>query len=136
MAENFYWTNGDVILMNFSNIDWADSDLESVCIEYDRAVLCIWNDTLQKRMKVNCSGLAGMTNLCLWDDTIIMKANVYDADENCDSFVQQLLKAYGKDIDYGGRSLSNGLLELRIELANYISFSVYCLQIDVIECEE
>ena len=39
-------------------------------------------------------------------------------------------------MDYGGRSLSNGLLELRIELANYISFSVYCLQIDVIECAE
>ena len=36
-----YGTNGDVILMDFLDIDWADSDLESINIQYDRATLTI-----------------------------------------------------------------------------------------------
>ena len=51
--------------MNISNINWADSDLENITIEYDHASLVIWNDTLQKRLSVECSGLAGITNLCI-----------------------------------------------------------------------
>ena len=58
--------------MNFININWADSNIENINIEYDCATLVIWNDILQKRLYVECSGLAGVTNLCIWDDTIIM----------------------------------------------------------------
>lgn len=119
--------------MDFTNFDWADSDLENIKIEFNNAVLVIWNDALQKRLLVECSGFAGITNLCIWDDTIIVNANVYPADNSDNDFVRNLYAAYDKNIDYGGRSLNSGLLELRIELVNYISFSVYCLKIDVIE---
>lgn len=121
--------------MNISNINWADSDLENITIEYDHASLVIWNDTLQKRLSVECSGLAGITNLCIWDDTIILNVSVSSASDSHNEFVRNLYAKYSKDKDYGGRSLNEGLLELRIELANYISFSVYCQKIEVIKCE-
>lgn len=117
--------------MDFMYFNWADSDLESIRIEYDRATLVIWNDILQERLSIECSGFAGITNLCIWDDTIIMSANVHTVDSLDNEFVRTLYGAYSKDKDYGGKSLNDGLLELRIELANYISFSVYCQKIDV-----
>ena len=134
MGKNFYRTNGDVLLMEFLNINWADSDIENINIEYDHATLVIWNDTLQKRLSVECLGFAGITNLCIWDDTIIMSASVHNASDANNEFVHNLYTAYSKDQDYGGRSLCNGLLELKIELVNRISFSVYCQKIEVIEC--
>ena len=119
--------------MKFENLYWPDSQLTTIQIEYDRANLVIWNDALQERLCVECSGFAGITNLCIWDDTIIMSANVYPVCDADNEFLSNLYTAYSKNKDYGGRSLSSGLLELRIELANYISFSVYCQKIEVIE---
>lgn len=119
--------------MNFQNFYWADSDLETINIEYDHATLVIWNDSLEKRLTVKCSGFAGITNLCIWDDTIIMSARVYPVCDADNEFLRNLYTAYSKNEDYGGRSLGNGLLELRIELVNYISFSVYCQNIEVVE---
>lgn len=119
--------------MTFKNIYWPDSQLEKIQIEYDCATLIIWNDVLQKRLTVRCTGLAGITNLCIWDDTIIMNAEVYPVTDFDTDFIHRLFEAYDKNYDYGGRTLSSGLLELRIELINHISFSVYCLKVDVIE---
>lgn len=119
--------------MNFQDFDWADSDLESIHIEYDRATLVIWNDACQKRLSVECSGLAGITNLCIWDDTIIINASLNSTCDTDNEFLRNLYTAYRKNKDYGGRFLGNRLLELRIELANHISFRVYCQKIEVTE---
>ena len=125
--------NGDVLQMNFQDFYWADSDIESINIEYDRATLVIWNDALQRRLAVVCSGFAGMTNLCIWDDTIIAGTSMQPAGDADNEFLRDLYKAYSKNKDYGGRSLGDGLLEMRIELVNGISFRVYCQKIEVFE---
>ena len=122
--------------MDFHEFYWADSDIENINIEFDHATLLIWNDALQKRLSVDCLGFAGITNLCIWDDTIIMSADVYPVCDPDNEFLSNLYTAYSKNKDYGGRSLGSGLLELRIELTNYISFSVYCQKIEVIESNE
>lgn len=119
--------------MNFQDFYWADSDIESINIEYDRATLVVWNDALQRRLAVACSGFAGMTNLCIWDDTIIASTNVQPAGDADNEFLGELYTAYSKNKDYGGRSLGDGLLEMRIELVNGISFRVYCQKIEVCE---
>ena len=98
--------------MNISNINWADSDLENITIEYDHASLVIWNDTLQKRLSVECSGLAGITNLCIWDDTIIMSTSVHPVCDMDNEFLSKLYTAYDKNKDYGGRCLGSGLLNI------------------------
>lgn len=121
--------------MCFQDFYWADSDIEKINIEYDHATLVIWNDFLQKRLSVECSGFAGITNLCIWDDTIIMRASAHTACDTDNEFLSNLYNAYSKNQDYGGRSLDSGLLELKIELANYIAFSIYCQRIEVIECD-
>lgn len=117
--------------MNFKAIDWADSNLEKIQIEYDCAVLTIWNDSEQKRLLITCSGLAGITNLCIWDDTTIMNATLLPVNDESNDFIRSLYAAYDRNYDYGGRSLNCGLQELRVELSNCISFSVYCLAVDV-----
>ena len=119
--------------MSFFEFSWADSNIDSIHIEYDCAKLLIWNSVLQKNLVVECLGLAGITNLCIWDDTIIMSANIYSVDKVENDFLQALYNAYDKDFDYGGRSLNAGLFELKIELVNHISFSVYCQHIEVHE---
>lgn len=119
--------------MKFENYFWPDSQLEKMQIEYDHASLVIWNDVLERELVVECYGLAGITNLCIWDDTIIWSAEVRPVCNSEDAFVRNLYTAYDKNYDYGGRFLSNGLLELRIELVNHIAFSVYCQRIEVVE---
>jgi len=120
--------------MNFQNINWADSDIERINIEYDHATLLIWNDALQKKLSVDCFGFAGITNLCIWDDTIIISARVNSVYNSDNEFVRNLYTAYSKNKDYGGRTLNDEMFELKIELSNYISFSVYCQTIEVSEC--
>ena len=117
--------------MNFQDFYWADSDIENINVEYNHATLIIWNAALKKRLSIECSGFVGITNLCIWDDMTIMNTSISPVNDVNNDFVRQLYTAYDKDFDYGGRKLANGLLELKIELANYISFSLYCQKINV-----
>jgi hypothetical protein len=120
-------------MMDFLCYDWADSDIENICIEYDHAKLLIFNDSCQKRLYVDCYGFAGINNLCMWDDTIILSAHVRSVFRSDNDFVRNLYATYNENQDYGGRSLKNGLLELKIELVNGIVFSMYCQKIEVTE---
>ncbi len=120
--------------MNFNEFDWTDSILEKIIIEYDKAILIIVNNSLQQRLYVQCTGLVGITNLCIWDDTIIMNAEIKSIENNNTEFIRNLYLAYDRNFDYGGRSLNEGILDLCVELSNYIAFSVFCLKVDVKEC--
>jgi hypothetical protein len=118
--------------MNFENIDWADSNIDKIEIEYDCAKLLIFNDTLQKKVCVSCTGFIGLTNLCIWDDQIIDSAEILPVSDNDDaSFIRAVFTAYDKDFNYGERWLNKGIFELRIKLINDIAFSIYCQKIDV-----
>lgn len=117
--------------MEFNRIDWADSLIENIYIEYNHAKLLIWNDAYQRKMIVDCYGLAGITNLCIWDDLIISDVTVISASESNSQFIRNLFCAYDVNADYGGRLLSEGFVEIKIELENSIVFSIYCQKIDV-----
>lgn len=119
--------------MKFENMYWPDSQLIKIQIQYDHASLLIYNDSLQKKILIVCSGLAGITNLCIWDDMIIMEAKIHPADNANTEFMRKMYTTYDKNTDYGGRSLSDGMQELRMELENHIVFSVFCQKIQVIE---
>ncbi|MBQ8767778.1 MAG: hypothetical protein IJZ16_13360 [Clostridia bacterium] len=117
--------------MNFNEFDWADSILEKIIIEYDKAILIIVNNSLQQKLYVECTGLVGITNLCIWDDTIIMNAEIKSIVDNNTEFIRNLYLAYDHNFDYGGRSLNEGVLDLCVELSNYITFNVFCLKVAV-----
>jgi hypothetical protein len=131
MERNIHRGKGDIKTMNFNCIDWADSNIERIIIEYDHAQLEIWNDTLQKKLIVHCTGLVGVTNLCIWDDTIISFANLKSVSDYSDDYLRSVFVAYDKNFDYGGRFLKDGLMELKINLVNDIMFSIYCQKVDV-----
>ena len=119
--------------MKFDEINWADSEIENIVIEFDCAKLTIWNDVLQKRLLVCCSGLAGITNVCIWDDMIINSSGVCDTTNIMDDFTSSLYSTYRRDYDYGGRVLNDGLLVVWIELVNLIRFRIYCQNVEVLE---
>ena len=121
--------------MKFESIYWPDSQLIKIQIQYDHASLLIYNDALQKKLLIECFGLAGVTNLCIWDDMIIMEAQVSPADNTNTDFMRKMYTAYDRNADYGGRSLSNGMQELRMKLENHIAFSVFCQKIQVVETD-
>ena len=122
-------------MMDFENIDWADSDLEKIEIEYNKAILTIFNYTLGTRLSVHCEGLIGLTNLCVWDDTTILSAQIVKPTDT-DGFIQQVFSAYDKDFSYGGRMLNQGIVGLCVELTNFLVFRVYCLKIIVVPSED
>ncbi len=118
--------------MEFNNIDWADSNIDRIEIEYDRAKLFVFNDTLQKQLIVKFNGFIGMTNLLIWDDQIIDYAEVHEVqDDNTTPFIQMLFATYDKDFNYGERWLNRGVLEVQIRLINHTTFSLYCQSIDI-----
>ena len=117
--------------MNINDYAWADSNIEGISIEFDKATIEIWNYSIDRKLSIVCSGLAGITNLCIWDDTIIESVELKPVSEYNTEFLRSLLNAYDKDYDYGGKMLKNGLLELRVLLVNKIPFSVYCQSITV-----
>ena len=118
--------------MHFQNIDWADSEIAKIEIEYNCAKLFVYNDTLQKNVIVNFAGFIGLTNLCMWDDQIIDYAEVRELkDDDSAEFTKMLFSAYNKYTDYGERCLGDGIFEVRIRLINQITFSIYCQSIEV-----
>ena len=57
--------------MNLNDVNWIDSQLKKITIEYDKAKLLVECDS--GNYVITCTGLIGLTNLCIWDDTIIEK---------------------------------------------------------------
>ncbi len=118
--------------MNFSSIDWADSNIERIEIEYDCAKLMVFSDALQKPLIVKFNGFIGLTNLLIWDDQIIDHAEVHEVPDNSSTpFIQMLFATYDKDFNYGERWLNKGILEVQIHLVNHTFFSLYCQSIDI-----
>jgi len=118
--------------MNICSIDWADSNIEKIEIEYNCATLFVFNDTLQKQLIVKLNGFIGLTNLLIWDDQIIDHVEVHEIQDNNPSpFIQMLFAVYDKDFNYGERWLNNGILEIQIHLVNHTCFTLYCQSIDI-----
>lgn len=118
--------------MDFNRIDWADSNIVKMEIEFDCAKLYIFNDTLQQMLIVKFNGFIGMTNLLMWDDQIIDDAEVRKVQEDDpDPFIQMLFSRYDKDFNYGERWLNRGVLDVQIRLINDTTFHIYCQSIEV-----
>lgn len=116
--------------MKFEEIYLPDMNIESIHIEYDKAVITTYDNMYKYGYIITCTGLAGVTDLNIWDETIIINASLKPVGLE-DEFVRQCRDIYGWDYDTGiNRKLSNGMLLLSIELANYVKFKVYCQNVE------
>lgn len=121
--------------MKFNEIDWADSSIEEIKIKYDNLEMIVFNDTLNKSIKIKCTGFAGITDLCIWDDMDIYAVQL---NENTISstFAQTIISAY-KDVNGNldnsnpNRTLKQGLKDLSITLTNGITFHIFCQNINI-----
>ena len=116
-------------MIELNDVDWIDSQLEKITIEYDKAELLVECDS--GNYVITCTGLIGLTNLCIWDDTIIENIYVKNADPSSDSYLQNVFSNYGKDFDYCGRILGENILILSVSIINNTVFDLYCKQISV-----
>ena len=116
-------------MIELNDVDWIDSQLEKITIEYDKAELLVECDS--GNYVITCTGLIGLTNLCIWDDTIIENICVKNADPSSDSYLQTVFSNYDKDFDYGGRILGENILILSVSIINNTVFDLYCKQISV-----
>lgn len=117
--------------MTFTDLSWTGSTLEHLQLEYDRAVLTIWNEAVQRRFRVCCSGFVGVADLCLWDDVVIAEWSVRTITEADNEFLHRFFVAHTVDFHREEQSLKGGLLELSIVLTNDMPLRLYCQQIDV-----
>lgn len=116
--------------MKFEEICLPDSNIVSIHVEYDKAVITTYENLYKYGYIITCTGLAGVTDLNIWDETIIINASLKPVGLE-DEFVRQCRDIYGWDYDTGiNRKLSNGVLLLSIELANYVKFKVYCQNVE------
>ena len=116
-------------MIELNDVDWIDSQLEKITIEYDKAELLVECDS--GNYVITCTGLIGLTNLCIWDDTSIENIYVKNADPSSDSYLQNVFSHYDKDFDYCGRILGENILILSVSIINNTVFDLYCKQISV-----
>ena len=121
-------------MIELNDVDWIDSQLEKITIEYDKAELLVECDS--GNYVITCTGLIGLTNLCIWDDTIIENIYVKNADPSSDSYLQNVFSNYDKDFDYCGRILGENILILSVSIINNTVFDLYCKRISVFTMDD
>ena len=129
--------------MNINEIDWADSQIKKIIVEYDNCNILIETDsTLIETDSTNsktsnyiitCSLLVGLTDLCICDDNILDDILVSDANPAMDDYLKNVFKHYDPNFDYelGGGRLLNNIIILSLNIINGIPAKIYCKKITV-----
>ena len=125
---------------NFYNYDFADGSIESINIDYDRVELSIDLDVTQQSgtpekqpIKLICSEVVGLTDLCMWEDTIIFGAELKEVSDKNTPFLAKVFGLYPTEntSQFFDKSLKEHLLDLAIEMSNHITFHIYCYDVKV-----
>ncbi len=116
--------------MNYENFFWGDSILNKIEIVYDKIVLYVYNDALQKEVHIECSKCAGITEVISWDEVIIENIFVNEADNQTNEMIGKIKQLYGLCFYDSEKSIDNKFYELRVVLINNISFSIICQKIE------
>ena len=125
---------------NFYNYDFADGSIESINIDYDRVELSIDLDVTQQSgapekqpIKLICSEVVGLTDLCMWEDTIIFGAELKEISDKNTPFLAKVFGIYPIEntSQFFDKPLKEGLLDLAIEMANHITFHIYCYDVGI-----
>ena len=120
--------------------DWADSSIENINIEHDKVDIMVSLDEtfesgvpVKKPVKIVCSDVVGITDLCMWDDTDVFSVKLNEVTDQGNAFLSKIYQAYDMEgYSPAYKSLKEHLLDLAIELSNQITFHVYCYQVTVL----
>ena len=127
ISEIIYRINEVVkIVINYNDCFWGDSTLEKIEIVYDKIVITVYNDALQKNITIECSQCAGMTQFINWDEIIIEDIFLEEIPSQQHQITTIIKQLYGIDSHAWKKSIEGQFFELRILLINEVSFSVIC----------
>lgn len=121
--------------MNCLDYFWGDSTLEKTEIMYDKISVTVFNDLLQKYIRIECSQCVGMSEIICWDETIIENITVNKLTETSEKLIEKAKHLYNNNHSDYDKPLGNNFLLLNILLINDISFYIICKEIEFIEQE-
>lgn len=112
--------------LDYNDCFWGDSELEKIEIVYDKIMVTIFNDVLQRNIIAECSQCVGMTQFINWDEIIIDNVILKELQTDKHTMINEVRKLYGVNSNAGKSLLEGTFYELRIELIGGLSFSVIC----------
>ena len=116
--------------MKIYDVDWIDSHIEKITIEYDKAELLVHADP-EGWYVITCTGLLGMTDLCIWDDMSLDNIQLELADKENDPYLQLVFSNYGKNYAVCEKDLTKDIYILTAKVINNIPAKIYCQNIEV-----
>lgn len=121
--------------MNCLDYFWGDSTLEKTEIIYDKILVTVFNDALQKHIHIECSQCIGMSEIICWDEIIIENITVNKLTDTSEELIEKAKHLYNNNISGYDKPLGNDFLLLNILLINDISFYIICKEIEFTEKE-
>ena len=111
----------------FFTYSWHDAVIEKIEIIDNQITITICLDGYDEPIKVLCSDVVGLTDLCMWEDTIIFTATLEKVTKELPSFLQQVRNAHYEEC------VHPNLLCLSFQLTNDIAFHIYCYNVEIVE---
>ena len=117
------------MIINYNDCFWGDSTLEKIEIVYDKVVITVFNDAMQKNIYIDCCDCAGITQLINWDENIIENIFVKDIPNGQHQIIAIINEIYNGASNNYSKCIEGPFFELHIVLINDLSFSVVCKNI-------
>lgn len=112
---------------------WGDSTLEQVIVEYDKIIVKVFNDIIEKIVCIECLNCIGMTNMYIWDDTIIDSITLNEIAPQGHEIWKKIYEVYGEESYDSNKNLMNTFYELKIRIINDFEFSIICQEVNIID---
>lgn len=116
-------------MLKYNELFWGDSNIEKITIEYDKIIISIFNDVLQKEVYIECSKCIGMTNIYTWDETIIENILLDSIISEEHPMWGKIYELYGEEAYDSEKNLMHTFYEVKIVLINKLTFSVICQEV-------
>lgn len=116
-------------MMQYNEIFWGDSTVEKVMIEYDKAVISVFNDNLQKIIKIVCSNCIGISEMFIWDEVIVENIFIEKVVSKEHTMWKKIYEIYGTESYDDEKNLLKPFFELKVVLINNLEFKVLCQEI-------
>jgi hypothetical protein len=117
------------MIEDFYKYDFHDGVIEKIEINCNETVLYI--DMDGTKTKITCRDTVGVTNLCMWEDDEISDIVLNKVEDFSLPFLENIKKFHPTYREAGQNPIREGLLDLAVELANNITFHIYCYNVDV-----
>lgn len=112
--------------LDIQKIDWADSMMESVLVQYDTITIQIKHDDYSEPLLLACTQCAGMTQLVTWDEAILESITIEQVDKAHCGVLVQAEQAYQGDLSYLEKSFADVFWQIRIDLIDHTWFDIIC----------